>query len=238
MQIKLFFLISVLISFLLMNAVSCKQTHHDTTILFTKPIGKCLITSMDFLKTDSLVQSASKVFNLTNQVEGNDFIFRIWVLDPFGTKDDFNLYTIRIFQFGKLENRDTATQNIMRFYASESPGFADTCIEISYSPIQGWKSFAKRMKKQNISLSGQDNYSVYGSVSVGTILFAQQIFPNQTIFHDFTYGYNFSEPKIGIATQFKSLLLFIEKEFGVRLSKFETGSDFLEKNWGGTEKVK
>ncbi len=195
-------------------------------------LEKPLINADDYLFVKALIVSGSKLFNFVDtNLAPQDYLYRIWVLDRFGTKNDPYIYSVRVFQFGRLQEKDTANMFILRFYASEKPAYPVEYTKLSYQPLKGWTNFAKRELEKEMFFSEPEEFSISEFDGVGTQLYFQQILNNQTVSYDFSNGYEFYSPNTVLEQKFKKLLLFIEGEFGIQLYTFENGGSFFDKQW-------
>jgi len=215
------------------SLISCSNKGYVQNNLVSKTdLGKHLINSRDFFNVDSLVAPASKMFNLVDSnLVHNDYLYRVWVLDPYGAKNDFNLYTLRLFQFGRINERDTATMFVLRFYNLEEPSYSIECSKLTYLPIKGWSNFFESRVTKKLVFSEPEQFSISEFDGVRTVLFFQQIFWKQIVSYDFSRGYQFYDPNSVLEQKFKMLLLFIEAEFGIQLYNFEYGGGFFDKNY-------
>jgi hypothetical protein len=213
--------------------LSCnKQNNAQNNLVSTTDLGKHLTNAVDYFDVKSLVPASSKIFNLADSsLALNDYLYRVWVLDPYGAKIDFNLYTLRIFQFGSVNGRDTATMFILRFYYTEKPSYSFECSSLNYRPIKGWSDFSERRKSKQLIFTEPEEFSISESDGVRTVLYFQQIFRSQIVSYDFSRGYQFYEPNTALEEKFKRLLFFIESEFGIQLYKFEYGGGFFDKEY-------
>jgi hypothetical protein len=209
-----------------------KKNEVQNNIISKTDLGKQLINADDYLFVKTLIVSGSKLFNLNDtNLAPNDYVYRIWVLDPFGTKNDPYIYTVRVFQFGRLHEKDTANMFILRFYASEKPTYPVEFTQLSYHPLKGWTNFPKRELEKELFFSETEEFSILEFDGVRTVLFFQQIFRNQIFSYDFSRGYQFYDPNTVLERKFKKLLLFIDSEFGIQLYNFEYGGGFFDKDY-------
>lgn len=202
------------------------------TIVSKTDLEKVLINADDYLFIKPLIASGAKLFNfIDTNLAPDDYLNRIWVLDRFGTKNDPYLYTVRVFQFGRLHQKDTATMFFLRFYASEKPTYPVEFTKLSYQPFKGWADFDKRKGAKEFVFSEPEEFSISEFDGVGTVLYFQQIYKNQMVSYDFSRGYKFYDPNTVLEKKFKKLLYFIDTEFGIQLHNFEAGGSFFDKQW-------